>query len=515
MSTADTPAMVDPAPEIAPMPPLPAVAATAQRLTSLDVFRGVTIAGMLLVNNPGKGKAYAPLEHAPWHGWTPTDLIFPFFLFIVGVAIPFSNAKRAAAAPVKRGAMLRRVWVRALALFLLGALLTGFAYSGVALTLGQRPAGVSLFTLGAEMPDGYGVLATLRAIAWAFAGVAIIALLIPYRSTRWQTWVPLAVALIFALLVGAVAVANHYAWGHGLPVDANLGAGIFRPDRYRIPGVLQRIAICYGVAATLALFMGWRGLLITLVVLLALYSVLMLRVPFPGRENGALTKEANLARWIDETVFDRYTTSADGTRNYAWRHTYASYPDPEGLPSTLPAIGTVLLGILCGLWLRSPRPAVDRGAGLLALGVPVTILGAILGETLMPINKQIWTPSFVVFCGGLAMLGLGATFWLVDVQGRRRWAWPFVVYGMNAIAAFVAAGLLVRIGLVIKIARGDGKPPQSLVTIAQDFAADLVHHLPPAFDTPQSTSLAYALLVVLVVFVPIAVLYACRIFIKV
>jgi predicted acyltransferase len=500
-----------PQPSVEPMPPAKAAPA---RLTSLDVFRGVTIAGMLLVNDPGKGEAYAPLEHAAWHGWTPTDLVFPFFLFIVGVAIPFSNAKRAAAGPLTRGAMLRRIWIRALALVMLGWLLGAFTYGGVSLTFGQRPPGVPLFTLGGEIPAGFVFLKILRAIAWAFAGVGIIALLIPYRSPRLQTWVPIGVTVVFALLMAVMAVTNHYAWSHGLPADAKLGGGIFRPDLFRIPGVLQRIGICYGIAATIALFAGWRMLIAALIVLLAGYSALMLAVPFGGHERGTLTKEANLARWVDEGVFDRYETQPDGKRTVVWKHTYGNYPDPEGLLSTIPAVGTALLGILVGLWLRTPKPAVERCAGLLAMGVPVTLLGAILGSVLMPINKQIWTPSFVIFCGGLAMLGLGTLFWLVDVLGRRGWAWPFVVYGMNAIAAYVAAGLLVRIGLIVKLAHGDDKP-QALITVCQNFAADLVHHLPAALNTPQNTSLAYALLFVMAVFVPMVVLYVLRIFLKV
>jgi predicted acyltransferase len=525
MSTIDTPSLppdplptapaelpgnaapVEPSAIEAPPPP------KAARLASLDVFRGVTIAGMLLVNNAGKGKAYTALDHAEWHGWTPTDLVFPFFLFIVGVAIPFSSAKRSAAGPVTRGAMLGRIWLRALALFMLGALLGGFSYSGVSLTLGARPAGVPLFTLGADLPDGFLVLRILRAVAWTFCGLGIVALLIPYRSPRWQAAVPIVVAGLFLALYGALALANHYAWNHGLPYSTKLGGGIFRPDLFRIPGVLQRIAVCYGFAATIALFFGWRMLLVALVVLLATYSALMLGVPFPGHAKGTLDRDANLARWVDVTVFDRYANNDPKTP--IWRHTYASYPDPEGLLSTIPAIGTVILGILAGLWLRTPRPAADRCAGLLAMGVPVTILGAFLGGVLMPINKQIWTSSFVVFCGGLAMLGLGALFYVVDVLGRRAWAWPFVVYGMNAIAAFVLAGLLVRIGLIVKLARGDAAEPQPILTVAKNFAADLVSHLPAALNTPQNTSLAYAILFVVVAFVPMLLLYALRIFIKV
>jgi predicted acyltransferase len=131
----------------------------------------------------------------------------------------------------------------------------------------------------------------------------------------------------------------------------------------------------------------------------------------------------------------------------------------------------------------------------------------------MPINKSIWTPAFVFFCGGVAMLGLGTLFYVIDVRGRRAWSWPLVVYGMNAIAAFVAAGLLVRIGLIVKIARQSG-PPQSVVTIVQEAAANWLGHF-PAFATPQNTSLAYALLFVLAVWVLMAVLYLLRIFVKV
>jgi len=252
---------------------------------------------------------------------------------------------------------------------------------------------------------------------------------------------------------------------------------------------------------------------VALLILLAGYSALMLGVDFPGRDKGPLTREYNLARYVDVAVFDRYANGDPKTP--VWRHTYSSYPDPEGLLSTIPAIGTVILGILAGLWLRTSRPAVDRCAGLLAMGVPVTILGAFLGGVLMPINKQIWTPSFVVFCGGMAMLGLGTLFYLVDVVGRRAWAWPFVVYGINAIAAFVIGNLFVKIGLIVQFARAGDDKPQTLLTVAKDFAVDLVHRLPPALNTPQNTSLAYAILFVVAAFVPLLLMYAFRIFLKV
>jgi predicted acyltransferase len=490
-----------------------------QRLLSLDAFRGLTIAGMLLVNNDGKGEPYGPLEHAPWHGWTPTDLVFPFFLFIVGVAIPFSMARRAA--EQSRRQLLGGIWLRALALFMLGALIHGFAFGGVALTLGQRPPGVPLFTLGA-LPDGFLLLKTVRAIAWGLIPLGILALLIPWRSRRLQLIVPLVVTVTFFLLMFAMVLANHHAWNHGLAADAKLGGGIFQPHLYRIPGILQRIALCYAFAATLALFAGPRILLAALIVLLATYSALML-VQIPSSHfNGSLTKEDNLARRIDEAVFDRPRN--DGSNEFVWKHTYGKYPDPEGLLSTLPATGTALLGVLVGLRLRKERPAAQRCAQLLATGVFVTLLGVACNAWLIPINKSIWTPSFVLFCGGFAMLGLGALFYVIDVQGRRHWALPLVIYGKNAIAAFVAAALVVRIGLIVKLVK-DPEHSESLVTAVQTWAANHVEYSNawlqqqiahfPNINTPANTSLAYALLFVLAIFLLMSFLYVCRIFVKV
>jgi predicted acyltransferase len=297
-----------------------------------------------------------------------------------------------------------------------------------------------------------------------------------------------------------------------LPWETKLGGGIFRPGLYRIPGVLQRIGICYGLAATVALFDSRRAIVALLIFLFALYSVLMLAFPLPAHVKGSLTKEDNFARASDEAVFDRYRTGSDGQPEVVWKHTYGNYPDPEGIVSTLPAIGSVLIGILVGLWLASARPAVERCAGLMAWGVIVTVVGVMLNAWLMPINKQIWTTSFTVFTAGLGMLGLGVFFWVMDVRGRRRWALPLVIYGMNAIAAYVAAGLLVRIGQMVYVQRPSGKWV-AVITVAKSEAAERVWGL--GVSSLQNTSLAYSLMFVLVVLLLMSVLYVCRIFVKV
>jgi predicted acyltransferase len=478
------------------------------RLHSLDVFRGITIAGMLLVNNPGKGVAFAPLEHADWHGWTPTDLIFPFFLFIVGVAIPFSLAKRRKDPSETTGRLIGQIWLRALSLFMLGELLTGFP-----------------MPLGKVLPDGFSLVKALRAFSFVFVYASLLALLIPWRWRRVSMLVPPIVAVVFYLLLIVMFYVNKHALSAGWPAELGFGGGVFRPERLRIPGVLQRIGICYGVAATIAVFAGWRMVTLMAIVLMAGYSALMLAVPYPNHTTGLLTKEDNLARHIDVAVLDSYRTTPDGARQIIYKHSYGPYPDNEGILSTIPAIATVLLGILVGTWLRSSRPAVDRCLGMMGAGVMVTILGCALNSWLMPINKNLWTPSFVVFTAGMAMLGLGTVFWLVDVLQRRRWALPFTIFGMNAIAAFVAAGIVTRLALLIKVHDARHDKTIALISLGQSRIADgvagasvwLQHisvHL-PTLNTPGLTSLAYSLCYILVILLLMSVLYVCKIFVKV
>src|SRR4051812_42253852 len=224
MTTAELPAVgYDIRDESLPVEPKPA------RLQSLDIFRGVTIAGMLLVNNVDEAHAYAPLLHSPWHGWTPTDLIFPFFLFIVGVAIPFSLAKRRSDPTETRAGLLGQIWLRALSLVMLGMLLR------------------AIFSDMPSLPPGYRMLHVMRWIVNIFAYTSIAALLLPIRSRRISNWIPPIVAVIFfALLICMHFIVKH-ATDAGLSQKI-IGSQMYAPHRFRVPGVLQRIGICYGLA---------------------------------------------------------------------------------------------------------------------------------------------------------------------------------------------------------------------------------------------------------------------------
>jgi len=307
----------------------------SRRLTSLDAFRGATIAGMILVNNLGDyTNAYSQLTHAQWHGWTLTDLVFPFFLWIMGVAMAFSFASRR-----ERGeppqAFFRHVGLRAGALFAIGLFLNAFP-------------------------------------AFDFANL-------------------------------------------------------------RIPGVLQRIALCYLFASIVQFYSGTRGVVAWTAGLLASYWALMKLYPVPGYGPGILDLQGNFIQYIDSLLL----------KGHLYRNQLGW--DPEGLVSTLPSIANTLFGILCGGILRSQddedstklRSMAVWGFALIALGV--------LCDRWLPINKNLWTSSFAMFTSGHAFLAMAISWWLIDVKGYKRPAWFFVVFGMNAIAVYSASSVFADI----------------------------------------------------------------------
>jgi len=334
-----------------------------ERLLSLDVFRGMTVAGMLLVNDPGTWEAiYPPLEHATWNGWTPTDLVFPFFLFIAGITTYLSLTARRARGD-DEGAIRGQIIRRGALIFLFGLLINGFPY----------------FTWG------------------NVAGVA----------------------------------------------DPSLGERIVdRLLHWRILGVLQRIGIAYAIAALLTLRTTVRQQIMILASLLFGYWIVMTVLPVPGEGTiGAVLLNQptrTMAAWVDRTVLD---WSRWGLGNHIWGSTVTW--DPEGVLSTVPAIGTVMLGNLAGRWIGERRPLTERLAGLSAAGALAMMVG-LMWNWSFPINKSLWTSSYVLFTGGLAALALATVMWIVDFNRVRRFTTPFVVYGVNPIVAFVGSAVIAR-----------------------------------------------------------------------
>lgn len=311
---------------------MPAMEKAKERLVSLDAFRGATIAAMILVNNAGDwGHVYRQLEHAEWHGLTLTDLIFPFFVFIMGVAIPLAPQKGA-------GPILRR----AALLAGLGVFLSAFPFN------------------------------------------------LPY------------------------------------PV--------------RLPGVLQRIALCYLVCAPLSARVSSRGLFAIALALLAGYALAL-------ELGGDLSATGNVGAKVDRFVFGKHCY-----RGGDW--------DPEGLVSSIPAIATALSGVLAGRWITdSNRTSFERACGLFVAGLACLAVG-FAWNAWQPINKNLWTSSYVFFTSGLALQSLAASYWLVDIHGWRAWAKPFLSFGRNAIFVYMAAHLLARLLVYgIKVAvEGAEKP---------------------------------------------------------
>lgn len=333
------------------------MAGRPERLVSLDVFRGMTVAGMLLVNNPGTWSAiYPPLEHAAWNGWTPTDLIFPFFLFIVGITTELSLRARRARGDDER-AILRQILRRGALIFLFGFLLSGFPF---------------------------------------------------------------------------------FTWPPALPDASFLDRVVDRIEHWRVLGVLQRIGLAYLFGGLLTWRTTLRQQFAILAVLLFGYWALMTLVPVP--DTGVAGRfvldkpDQLLSAWLDRTIL--------GT-NHLWIG--GKTWDPEGLLSTVPAIGTMILGTFAGRWIaRQERTLTDRLAGLFAVGALTMMLG-LVWHWVFPINKSIWTSSYVLFTAGMGAVSLATCMWIIDVMQVRRWTFPFVVYGTNPMLAFLGSGLMARI----------------------------------------------------------------------
>ncbi len=338
---------------------------------------------MLLVNDPGSwSHIYPPLRHAAWHGWTLTDLIFPFFLFIVGVTTHLSlTARRARGAD--DGQLARQVLRRGVIIILLGLLLSAFPF---------------------------------------------------------------------------------------FPLE--------RITQLRIPGVLQRIGVVYLVTGLLVLRSSLTSQLAVAMAILVGYRLLLGLVAVPGVGYPALAPpDSTLAAWVDRRMLDGHLWAVTRT----W--------DPEGPLSTIPAIATCLLGALAGRWITRPNPLGQRLTGLLALGAAGVLTGWLWSQA-FPINKNLWTSSYVVFTAGMACIALAGCMRLVEGRRPGWWSRPFVVFGLNPIVAFVGAEAMARlIYSVIRVSyQGETVPLQVALYRALGFAS---------WPSPEAGSLGFAIVVVL------------------
>ncbi len=368
---------------------------TKQRILSVDIFRGVTIAAMILVNNPGTWSAiYPPLEHAEWHGLTPTDLIFPFFLFIVGMSITF-------------------------------------AYTG------KKERGIT--------PD-------------------------VYKKIISRTLKLIGLGLILA------GFTIHFPFFKDL-------------STLRFPGVLQRIGVVFFFASLMFLHMNWKGLMAVFVTILIGYWLMMTQIPIHG-EMPLLTKESNLASVVDLKIL---------TVDHMWKTLW----DPEGILSTLPSIATTIFGIFLGMiTLRKDKTHQEKLKYFIIIGIIALIIGY-AWSTVFPLNKALWTSSFVLVTGGWASLVYAATYYVADILGHSEWGKPAIVFGSNAITVFFLSGVIGRLFGMIKLSNG------------KSIHANLYAMLSSIITDPKLSSMIYAVFVIIFYYFVALFMYKKKIFIKV
>jgi predicted acyltransferase len=363
------------------------------RLTTFDVFRGITIALMILVNNPGGAAYYSFLQHATWNGLTFADIVFPFFIFIVGAVIPFSFTSRIAHGTSRKKLFLIVVR-RTLILFALGLLINGFP--------------------------------------------------------------------------------------------------TFNLATFRIMGVLQRIALCYFFASIVFMYLKPKWQIILTVAIPITYWMLMTLVPVPGYGAGVLNEQGNLASYIDRLLLNG--------------HLFTNTWDPEGILSTLPAVATCLMGVLAGRYLKSERKSQAKALNLFFFG-SLTLFIGFLWNFWFPINKNLWTSSYVFFTGGIALLVLAACFYTIEIRRYTSWPKPFTILGLNAILIYFLSEI-VNLALIyaeIPLWENTSTSLKSLI----------YERLFSSWAGPLHGSFLYALAYLAFCWAVAAILYRNRIFIKI
>jgi predicted acyltransferase len=371
------------------------IAAPGGRLVSLDAFRGLALALMVLVDSPGDhGAVFSLLSHAAWNGWTIADTIFPAFLFMVGVSIVFSLDKHKEAGSQRP--IIRRILKRTAILFALGIFVNVFPR--------------------------------------------------------------------------------------------------FDFSTLRIPGVLQRIAVCYFFVSLIVLNSGLRGRIVWLIGLLGSYWLMMRLIPVPGLGAGVLEPGKNFAAWVDSHLLG----------GYMWSY-YGGKWDPEGIVSTIPAMATTLFGVLTAQWLKSSFSPGRKAAAMFLAGALLMMSGLLLNHWL-PINKSLWTSTFSMFMAGMAVMALGLFYLLIDIAGFIRWSKPLIIMGMNAITIYILSIVFVETLWNIEV-ETDASEKISLHSYLFRY-----------FHTrlgPKTDSLLWGLCIVLSMYVVAWIMWRKRIFIRI
>ncbi|CAD0005302.1 acyltransferase family protein [Flavobacterium chungangense] len=401
-----------------------------ERLISLDVFRGLTILLMTIVNNPGDwGNVYPPLLHADWHGCTPTDLVFPFFVFIMGVAVPLAMPDK-----FYDNTTFSKILIRSLRMLCLGIFFNFFGK-------------IQLFGLDG-IPLLIGRLAITIAVGYALMGSF---------SSKVKNILAFSILLIYLVLAYSGIEAYHDV---------------------RLPGVLQRIAIVYFVVSLLYLKTTLKTQIITGTVLLLGYWALMTLIPVPGIGEANLEKGTNLASWFDSILLKGHMYSGTVT----W--------DPEGILSTIPSIVNGIIGLLIGQFLQSDSSKIKKALKMGRIGAVLIILG-LLWDLIFPINKSLWTSSYVLFTTGLATVFFTILYYLIDIANYKKGFKPFLIWGVNPMIVFFSSQIIPQALVMIRFQ--NPKNPEE-----QTNLLDFLYRfwIAPFFSNPMTASLAGALVYV-------------------
>ncbi len=400
---------------------------TRERLISLDVFRGLTILLMTIVNNPGDwGNVYPPLLHADWNGCTPTDLVFPFFIFIMGVAVPLAMPDK-----FYDGSTFNKILVRSLRMLCLGIFFNFFGK-------------IQLFGLEG-IPLLIGRLAITIAVGYALMG---------NFSSKIKN------ILAFSILFISFFLAY---------------SGIEAYSNVRLPGVLQRIAIVYFVVSLLYLKTSQRTQIITGVVLLLGYWAIMTLIPVPGIGEANLEKGTNLASWVDSVLL----------KGHMYRGTITW--DPEGILSTIPSIVNGIIGLLIGQVLQANTIKIQKAQKMGIIGTILIFFG-LIWDTVFPINKSLWTSSYVLYTTGLATVFLTILYYIIDISNYKKGFKPFLIWGVNPMIVFFTSQIIPQALIMIEF-QNPHNPSEKINLLNYLYSFGIA----PFFSNPMTASLAGAL----------------------